>query len=169
MAALLKPSVSHTHQTQSILGAEAPALITVGINTAAVSQPKNDSQHVSVPGQKQHFSEKCMKEISECFMSHDHTSVLQGWIQNAGAGAAPPPEHKVSRFSTANQEVSAGLPRWQGSSNSSYRCSRHWLMGYMRVSHMTSNRGTYRTVASLILFIYIATKNIFKSLLKIIS
>lgn len=166
-----KPGVSllHIHQTQSILGAEARALISVRINTAAVSQPKNDSQHGSVPGQKQHFSLKCMKEISECFMSHYHMSVLQGWIQNAGAGA-PPPEHKVSRFSTANQEVSAGLPRWQSSSSSFYRCSRHRLMGYMCVYMFVYvcflNRGTYRTVnASLILFIYIATKNIFKSLL----
>lgn len=77
---MLKPGVSllHIHQTQSVLGSEAPALIAVSINTAAVSQPKNDSQHVSVPGQKQHFSKKCMKEISECFMSHYHTSVLQG-------------------------------------------------------------------------------------------
>lgn len=141
-----------------------PLRWSLSINTAAVSQPKNDSQHVSVPGQKQHFSKKCMKEISECFMSHYHTSVLQGWIQNAGAGAAPPPEHKVSRFSTANQEVSAGLPRWQSSSSSSYRCSRHWLMGYMCVSHVTL-RGNLSS--SLILLVYIATKNIFKSLLKI--
>lgn len=47
----------HIQQAPCILGTEAPALIPI-IHMAAVSQPKNDSQHGSVPQHKQHFSKK---------------------------------------------------------------------------------------------------------------
>lgn len=131
-----------------ILGTEAPALITV-INMPAVSQPKNDSQHGSVPGNKLHFSKKYERNQWMFHESLPH-------ICPAGLDSEtllPSQRTGLSQFITANHEASAGCHGNSAAAASSTDASRHWLMRYLCFSrYHTLMRGTCGTVDFFIIY-----------------